>query len=86
MTPEQEQKLNELYEWMQERKRQQIAFPLDLASKATIGALTGSGTGSAGDTDTINLTGEAESIQVPANPSGTLVVEFEGGQYELLLK
>ena len=36
MTPEQEQKLNEVYEWMQERKRQQIDFPLDETSKTII--------------------------------------------------
>lgn len=36
MTPEQEQKLNELYQWMKEKQRQQISFPLDTASQNII--------------------------------------------------
>lgn len=36
MTPEQEQKLNEVYEFMQNKKRQQISYPLDTASQNII--------------------------------------------------
>lgn len=86
MTPEQEAKLNEVFEWMQARKVQQISHPLDLASKATLSAATLSGTGSANDKDTIALTGDAQNIEVPANPSGTVILEIEGSLHEFLVK
>lgn len=39
MKPEDLSKLNELYAWMLDRKRQQLSFPVDDASRAAMGAL-----------------------------------------------
>lgn len=36
MTPQQAQMLQEVYDWVQARKQQQIAYPLDEASEQTI--------------------------------------------------
>lgn len=47
--------------------------------------LEGVTTGTASTTD-IDLTGNAETITVPAQPSGTLSVSFKGTTYELLVK
>ena len=39
MSPEEKRKLNEVYEWMEKRKRQQITFPLDDTSQQIINSL-----------------------------------------------
>lgn len=36
MTPQQEQKLNEIYDWMLQKKQQQVSYPIDDASLQTI--------------------------------------------------
>jgi len=36
MTPEQIRKLNEVYEFVQQKKRQQLSFPLDIFSEDII--------------------------------------------------
>lgn len=87
MTPEDRRKLNELYDWMNQKKRQQVSFPLDEASRNSIlesgGLFVPKSLGSFG-TQTIDTSGA--SADVPAQPSGTLVVTWQGVDYELLYK
>jgi hypothetical protein len=40
MTPEESKKLDELYDWMKEKKVQQISYPADDASLSTLGITT----------------------------------------------
>lgn len=79
--------VEELKAWKLSKETQQLSYPVDDASKNSLGALVDRGTGSAGAQVEINLTGNPQDINVPANPSGTLVVTgADGTQYELLLK
>lgn len=82
MTPQEQQMLRELYEWMQQRKQQQLAFPVDDASRASLGVATGRGAGSTTKTQTLALTGNPQNINVPAAYVQTVVVEIEGSLYE----
>lgn len=83
MTPEQEAKLNDVYEWVQQKKNQQISYPLDLASKSALGAPVDGGPGSGATTQSINLTGSAQSINVPAAYTGYRILEIDGALYKI---
>lgn len=79
MTPEQEKKLNELYDWMTRKKIQQIDFPLDDASKNNLKTFVKTGT-AASTTQTIALSGNAQNITPPAQPDGFLTGVIDGAQ------
>lgn len=53
------------------------------AARLPVPSVTGTGTA---DTQTIALSGDAENIDVPAQPSGTLTVISNGVTYQLLYK
>lgn len=66
----------------------EIPLPFDQAFRERFkinARLRGTGTGSA-STQSINLSGNAETIVVPAQPSGTVKADFNGTTYELLYK
>lgn len=83
MTSEQENKLNEIYAWMLSKKLQQLAYPLDDQSKNIVGAVNYEGTGSTALTQTLNLSGAAESINVPAPYADTILVVIGDTRVEL---
>lgn len=87
MTYQEEQSLKaqvaDLLRWKAEREQQQIRFPIDDASRKTIGGGTSEGPGSSGLTQSISLTGGAESILVPSAYIGTELFVFEGIRYEI---
>jgi len=62
-------------------------FPYDLQKiiEARLNVLSADSTSSA-TTQDINLTGNAQTITVPTQPSGSLIVKFNGIPYSLLYK
>lgn len=85
MNEQEKEQLNELMEFMKEKKRQQISFPLDEASRGALGGdvfPTGA-TGGYG-TQVINTSGA--TAEVPAQPSGTVTVTIDGTDYNLVYK
>jgi hypothetical protein len=72
-----------LLEVMEAKKIQQLEFPVDDASKAALGVPLFNGPGSTGLTETRNLTGNAQSITVPKAYTGTIIIQIEGGLYEI---
>lgn len=78
MSPEERRMLVELYQWMQARKGQQIAYPLDEASRNSLGVVTDRGAGSAPLTQSITVGAGGGSFSVPAAFQGTLIYESEG--------
>lgn len=80
MSPEQARKLDELYTWMLERKHQQIAYPLDIASRNIIkGSLDDVGAGSTTKTQTYSVSGGAGgSITGPKAYIGTEIISVNG--------
>lgn len=87
MTPEQELKLNMVFDWMNQRKKQQISLPLDDASREVIGnfVLFESGAGNATLTQNINITGNPQTITVPAAFTDTIELKNQatGQIYEI---
>ena len=79
-TPEQ---LQEMWEWYQARKEQQLAYPVDEASKNALGAGVLLGPGSTARTQNIVIGSGGGSAAVPAAYAGTLLVVFEGARYEI---
>lgn len=82
-------RIKELENILNNKKIQQISFPLDDISKIIIqdklNTVSTNGTGSA-TTQNINLTGNAQTITVPAQPTGTLKLVVNGITYEILYK
>lgn len=76
-----EREIAELRAWRQLREQQQISYPLDDASRNTIGAVSGAGPGSSTLTQTINTAGATASV--PAAYAGSIIIAVEGGQYEI---
>lgn len=84
-----ENRIKELENILNNKKIQQISFPLDDTSKIIIqdrlNTVSTNGTGSA-TTQDISLTGNAQTITVPAQPTGTLKLVVNGTTYEILYK
>lgn len=84
-----ENRIKELENILNNKRIQQISFPLDDTSKIIIqdrlNTVSTNGTGSA-TTQNINLTGNAQTITVPAQPTGTLKLVVNGTTYEILYK
>lgn len=83
MTPEQTQMLNELYQWMKERRVQQLSYPVDDASKNSIGAAVYVSPGSTLKTQSVAVSSTPTNITVPAAYVQTVVITLEGVQYEI---
>lgn len=73
------EQVKELMEWKRVREIQQIAYPLDDASRTTLGGVTLNGIGSATLTQIINTSGASASV--PAAYAGSIIIAAEGGQY-----
>lgn len=85
MSPEQEAKLNELYEWMLAKKKQQISKPIDDASLNNILERLTSVT-SDGGTSTANLTqvytdSGTDTHTGPKQPAGKVNIIINGTTY-----
>lgn len=82
------QQIAELQAWKKSLEMSH-SIPLNIhqAFKANLvgDSLTSNGTGSA-TTQEISLTGNAQTINVPAQPTGTLKVSVGNTEYELLYK
>ena len=83
MTPEQARKLEEVYQWVQDRKVIQLTTPVDDISKANIGALVYVSPGSTTKTQSVAVSSTPSNISVPAAYIKTVVVTINGVQYEL---
>jgi len=83
MTPDQEQKLNEIYEWMQSRKVRQLEGPVDDTSVALLGVPKYDANGSSTLTQSVSVPSTPTNIDVPAAYTGTLILSIEGVQYEI---
>lgn len=83
MTPEERQMLTEIYGWMQERRQQQLSYPVDLASKAALGAVVKVGTGAHALTQSISVGAGGGTFNVPAAFTGTFAATVEGQQLEI---
>jgi hypothetical protein len=81
MNPTQEQ-IREMYEWYQARLLQQIATPLDDASKHGSGLAFGEGDGTTGLTDTITIGSGGGTANVPKAYRGTKLINIDGAVYE----
>lgn len=86
MSPEQLAKLNEIFEWMQQKKVQQIGYPLDDASKAVLPqqSVQPEGSGATPLTQSYSVSGGAGgSITGPKAYIGTLILQINGTNYEI---
>lgn len=75
--------LQELYEWMQQRKTQQLSFPVDDASKNALGVVLGNGAGSGATTQSVAVSSTPTNINVPAAYTGYINIVVDGGQYKI---
>jgi hypothetical protein len=79
--------LNLISSWMEERKRQAIAYPIDDVSLYAISerlrTVVENGKGSTALTDTIALTGNAQNISVPKAYTDTILLISAGVTYEV---
>lgn len=86
MTPEMQKmqaQIADLLQWKAARERQQISFPLDDASRNSLGVPTFVGAGSSDRTDTVGVAATPTSISVPAAYVGTIIISINGTQYEI---
>jgi len=85
-TPEEFKKLREdvdtIIKWMNDRKTQQISYPLDEASKNAMGVATLVGPGGHALTQTKTDSG-GDTVVVPAAYTGTIILLIDGAQYEI---
>lgn len=82
MTPEQARKLEEVYQWVQDRKVIQLTTPVDDISKANLGALTYVSSGLTTKTQVYTDT-NGDTLTGPKAYVKTLVVSAGGILYEL---
>lgn len=82
MNPEQLQKFNEMYSWFQERKQQQLSYPVDDASKNALGAGVVTGLGSTALTQ-VYVDSNSDTVTAPKEYAGTVVIVANGVQYEV---
>lgn len=87
MTPEQritqlEVLVAELSQWKLNKERQQLSFPVDEASKASLGAGIVTGAGSTSKTQTYT-TSDSATVVAPKAYSQTFILLANGTQYEV---
>lgn len=79
--------VQELLEWKKQRETQQIAYPLDIASKTALGAPYGEGAGSTTKTQSVavSVSGDPETVNVtvPAAYVQTFILVVNGVRYEI---
>lgn len=78
-----EEQVATLVQWMDARKVQQLSYPVDDASKSALGVPVGRGTGNGDTTQVVSIPAGGGSATVPANPSGTVLLQIEGVVYEI---
>jgi hypothetical protein len=82
-----EQQVRDLLAWISERNFQQIRYPLDEASRNTLAEeftqVEDLGDGSTPLTQTINLSGNAETITVPRAYADTVLLKVGDTTYEI---
>jgi len=87
MTDEERRKLTEVYDYIQQRKKQQLSYPVDDASRNALGVATRVGPGSTTLTQSIslNLSGDAETkmFNIPRAFVASLIISIEGANYEI---
>lgn len=82
MTPEQQNMLEEVFNWMQQKKVQQISFPLDDASRNASGFASRVGQGSTTKTQTYTDS-NGDTLTGPKAYLGTVIFLADGTQYEI---
>ena len=82
MNPQQLQQFNEMYAWFQQRKVQQISFPLDDASKNGMGVPLITGLGSIALTQ-VYVDSGGDTVTGPKAYSDTFILVSGGVQYEV---
>ena len=70
-----------LMAWKNQREAQQLSYPVDDLSKAALGVVIAKGNGTKTLTQTVDTSGPTASV--PAGYADTLILEFEGTQYEV---
>lgn len=88
MTPEEriqqlESQIAELMTWRQARELQFIPYPLDQASKDSLGVPVIEGTSSTGLTQSVSVSSTPTNISVPAALSGFLLINADGITYKV---
>lgn len=73
----------ELMAWKVAHEIQQITFPLDDASKNTLGAYQRIGLGTTAPTRSITIGAGGGSATVPTNPVGSIIIQAEGERAEV---
>jgi hypothetical protein len=73
--------VKEFIAWKQARSRQQLIAPVDDASKAVLGVLTGGEQGSVALTQSVSISGTPTDIDVPAAYEGSIIISIGGAQY-----
>ena len=95
MTPEQLKQMEDMEKEiavlkdfvLQLKSANHIPLEIEESFKGRFRFTTGNGLGSAGAQQTLSLSGNPQSIQVPANPSGTFLLRDSFGNiHELLVK
>jgi len=81
MKPEDYARFEEMYAWFLARQEQQISFPLDEASKNSLGVVTNGGPGGSSLTQSVVTSGPTATV--PAAYQGTIIIESEGEKYEV---
>jgi hypothetical protein len=72
-----------MWAWYQARKQQQISYPLDEASKASLGVPTGQGAGSSTPNQTTSIPPTGGSVTAPVPNAGTFLLNVAGVTYEI---
>lgn len=87
MTPQEKQMLSEIYNWMKARQVQQLSYPVEDATlhalRERLPYLEWYATGATAQTQSLNLTGNVQVIDVPAAYTGTEVVIINGNRREI---
>ncbi len=78
-----ESQMKEFLEWKKAKTIQQISNPLDVASRNLIGGAEDNGAGSSSLTQSVSISGDPESINVPAAYAGTRFIILDGVRYEI---
>lgn len=75
-------KLDELYEWMQARKEQQISYPLDdISMQILVSSVIGLGAGSTALTQTYTDS-RGDTVIAPKAYAGSRIIKINGTKYE----
>lgn len=78
-----EAQIASLLEWKNARELQQIRYPLDEASRASLGTVTVDGLGGTALTQSINIASTPQSISVPRAYLDTILLNTGDVRYEV---